>query len=191
MEEAKQGWRFAADAARITDENASSEGRMHTSGGVFVAGGSSLGTAIGKEEGAATSIPGNGGRIAQAWVNVSGGMRVFAVFFWNSEGWTLGNEALVDAVVKQARTTGHQWLIARDASMGPEECKNSFWFTNRHTFIEAPGEGDPKSRMASSPRTCDNVIATHSLQGKIKNMEVVEDFESTPHKSLSWKIQRL
>ena len=31
--EAKEGWRFAADAARITDERASSEDRTHTSGG--------------------------------------------------------------------------------------------------------------------------------------------------------------
>ena len=35
--EAKEGWRFAADAARITDENAGTEECKHTSGGVFVA----------------------------------------------------------------------------------------------------------------------------------------------------------
>ena len=35
--QAEQGWRFAADAARITDENASREDRKHTSGGVFCA----------------------------------------------------------------------------------------------------------------------------------------------------------
>ena len=35
--EAKKGWRLAADTARITDENASSEDRKHTSRGVFVA----------------------------------------------------------------------------------------------------------------------------------------------------------
>ena len=34
------------------------------------------------------SIPGNAGRIAQALVNVRGGMRVFAVYFSHSEGWT-------------------------------------------------------------------------------------------------------
>ena len=34
--EAKEGWRFAADAARITDETAGSEDRKHTSGGVFL-----------------------------------------------------------------------------------------------------------------------------------------------------------
>ena len=64
--EAKQGWRFAADSARITDEKASSEDRKHTSGRVFAAIDGNLGAVIGKEEGAVESIPGNEGRIAQA-----------------------------------------------------------------------------------------------------------------------------
>ena len=34
--EANEGWRFAADAARITDGNAGTEDRKHTSGVVFV-----------------------------------------------------------------------------------------------------------------------------------------------------------
>ena len=33
--EAKEGWRFAASAARITEEMAGDEDRKHTSGGVF------------------------------------------------------------------------------------------------------------------------------------------------------------
>ena len=35
--EAKEGWRFAADAARITDETTCIEDCKHTSGGDFVA----------------------------------------------------------------------------------------------------------------------------------------------------------
>ena len=70
--EAKKCWRFAADAARVTKENAGTEDRKHTSGGVFVAVDSNLGAVIGKEEAAVESIPGNKGRIAQAWVNVRG-----------------------------------------------------------------------------------------------------------------------
>ena len=58
--EAKEGWIFAADAARITYERAGSKDRKHTSGGVFVAVDSNLGTAI----------PGNEGRITRAWVDV-------------------------------------------------------------------------------------------------------------------------
>ena len=76
--EAKQGWSFAADRARITDETASSEDRKHTSGGVFVVVDNNLGAVIGEEEGAVTSIPGNERRIAQAWVNVRGAMRIFS-----------------------------------------------------------------------------------------------------------------
>ena len=64
--EAKEGWRFAADAARITVERASIEDRKHTSGGVCVAVDSPLGAVVGAEEGATESIPGNEGRIAQA-----------------------------------------------------------------------------------------------------------------------------
>ena len=46
----KPGLRFAADSARITNENASSEDRKHTSGGVFVAINSKLEAVIDKEE---------------------------------------------------------------------------------------------------------------------------------------------
>ena len=114
--EAKQGWRFAADAARITDENASSEDSKHSSGGVFVAVDSNLGAVIDNEEGAVTSISGNEGRIAQSWVNVSGGVWVFPVYFWHSE------------VVKQVRTTRHSWLIACDANMSPEDFEKNCGF---------------------------------------------------------------
>ena len=41
--EAKEGSRFAASAARITEDSAGDEDRMHTSGGVFVAIDSNLG----------------------------------------------------------------------------------------------------------------------------------------------------
>ena len=50
--EAKEGWRFAADAAKITDERASSEDRKLMSGGVFVAVDSNLGAVVGAGEGA-------------------------------------------------------------------------------------------------------------------------------------------
>ena len=123
--EAKAAWRFAADTARITDERASSEDRKHLSGGVLVAVDSNLGAVVGAEEGAIDSIPGHEGRIAQAWVNVRGGLRVFSVYFWHSECWAPRNEALVEAVLKQARTTRHLWLIACDANMCPEDFEQS------------------------------------------------------------------
>ena len=46
--EAKEGRRFAADAARITGERAGSEDRKHTSGGVFVAVDSNLEGSLGR-----------------------------------------------------------------------------------------------------------------------------------------------
>ena len=54
---AKEDWRFAADVARITDENAGIEDHRHTSSGVVVAVDSNVGAVFGKEEGAVESIP--------------------------------------------------------------------------------------------------------------------------------------
>ena len=58
--------------------------------------------------------------------------------FWHSESWTPRNEALMEAVAKQVRTTRHPWLTACDANMCPEDFKESLWFYSRHMFIEAP-----------------------------------------------------
>ena len=70
---------------------------------------SNMGGVVGAEEGAVESIPGNEGRIAQAWVNVRGGLRVLSVYFRLSGGWTPRNEARLEAVVKQAKVTRHPW----------------------------------------------------------------------------------
>ena len=59
--EAKQGWRLAADSARISDENAGSEDRKHTSGGVIVAIDSNLGAVSGKMEVVKQELPGTRG----------------------------------------------------------------------------------------------------------------------------------
>ena len=120
--EAKERWRFAADAARITDENANSEYHKHTSGGAFVTVDSNVGAVVGTNEGTVESIPGYEG---EALVNVRGGMRVFSVYFWHSERWTLRNEVLFLAVVKQVTATRHPWLIACDTSMCPQDCEES------------------------------------------------------------------
>ena len=73
--EAKEGVSFAADAARITDERAGNEDQKHTSGGVFVAVDSNLGEVVGEKEERSSYInPRKLRRIAQAWVNVRGGM---------------------------------------------------------------------------------------------------------------------
>ena len=103
------------------------------------------------------------------------------------------NEALMEAVVKQARTTWHSWLIACDANVCPEDFKKSLWFESRHMFIEAPGQGvstrkGPNGELVE--RTYDHVIPSHSLQGKIKDMEVVDGFESRPDKAVTFLVER-
>ena len=175
----KQGRRFAADTARIADENARGGDCKHTSGEGFVATDSDLGGVVDTEEGAVTSILGNEGRIAQAWENVRRGLRVFCVVFLALRRTDTEELALMEAVVKQVRTTRHPWLVTCDANMDPAGFRKALWFEEWCMLIEAP------EAVISS---C--VIASKSFQGKIENMEVVEDFESRLHKAVTLLVDR-
>ena len=189
--ETKEGWRFAA---RITEETTGSEDRKHTSGGVLVAIDSNLGAAVGAEEGAIESIQGNEGRIARAWVIVRGGLRIFSVYFWHSEGWTPRNEAILEAVLKRAGTMKHPWLIAYDANMNPEDSEKSLWFRKDQMHVIAPeGVSTCRSKNAKGEwveKVYDDVIACNSFKGKISKMKVIEDFESWPHKAVTFVVER-
>ena len=138
--EAKEGWRFAADAARITDERASSEDRKHTSGGVFVAVDSNLGPVVGTEEGAIVSIPGNEGSIAQAWVNVRGCLRVFRCISGTQKVGPRGMRRCLRQWCNRQKTTTHPWLAAGDANMSPEDSEKNPWFRRERMHVVAPKE---------------------------------------------------
>ena len=81
----KQGWKFAAGAARVSDEEDGSTDAGNTSCGVFVATLPQLGAVTDENEGAVCSTPGDG-RIVQAWVNIVEAWRVSAVYFCRSDG---------------------------------------------------------------------------------------------------------
>ena len=94
--------------------------------------------------------------------------RFCRVFLTSRKLGTPRNEALMEAVVKQVRTTKHPWLSACDANVCPENFKKSLWFNSIHMFIEAPGEGVSTCRSKSPngeliERTYDGVIASHSF----------------------------
>ena len=118
-------------------------------------------------------------------VNVRGCLRVFSVNFWHSEGWTPKDEALLEAVVKQAKVTKHPWLVAGDANMCPEDFEKSLWFQREQMYVVAPKEASTcRSRGAKGEwigRTCGHVVPSGGLKGKLSQTEVVEDFESRTH----------
>ena len=158
---------------------------------------SDLGVVSDKAEGAATrSLPKNEGRITQAWVNVSGIVFFFLpVYLWHPEGWTPRNEALMEAVVKQARTTRHRWLVACDANMDPDDFKESLWCKEKNKFNEGPVAGIPRADLQALKgelieRTYDYAIASRSLQGEIKSMEVVVRYRSRPYKAVTFLVER-
>ena len=97
-------------------------------------------------------------------------MRIFAVCFWHSEGWTSRNEALLEAVLKRTRTTKYPWLIACDANMRPEDFEKSLWFGKHQMHVIAPeGLSTCRSNNANGERVekvYDYVIACSSLKGQ-------------------------
>ena len=161
---------------------------------VFVAVDSNLGAVVGAQEGATDSISGNEGRIAQAWVNVRGGVRVFSVHFWHSDGWTTRNEALLEAVVKQAQTTRHPWLVPGDAQYACGRRREEPVVSKESDACSGSGRSvhmQVKSAQGEwIERTKDYVIACLSLRGQISQINDVEDFESRPHKAVSFVVER-
>ena len=131
---------------------------------------SNLGAVVGEKEGAVMSIPGNEGRIVQVWVKVRGGMRMFAAYFWHTNRWSPRNEAILEAVLKRARTTKHPWLKACGANMSPEDVVKSLWFRKDQMHVVAP-EGVSTCRSTNAKgvwveNVYDYATACNSLQGK-------------------------
>ena len=133
---------------------------------------------MGAEEGVIESIPGNEG----------------SLYFWHSEGWTPRNEVLLEAVLKQTSTTSHPWLTACDASMCPGDFEKRLWFQREMMHVVVPkGASTCRSKGPKDvwfERTYDYVVARGSLKGRISQMETVEDFESRPHKAVSFVVRR-
>ena len=101
----------------------------------------------------------------------------------------------METLVKQARTARHSQFVACGANMKPEKFKTSFGFKDRCMLIEAPGREIPSCRSKcpngkTIERTYDYVFASQSLQGKLENMEVAEDFESRRHKTVTFLVER-
>ena len=121
-------------------------------------------------------------------------MRIFAAYFWHTEQWTPRNEGILEAVLKRARARKHQWLVACDANMSPVDFEKGLWCRKDQMHVVAP-EGASTCRSTSAKgewveKVYDYVIACNSLKGKISQMKVVEDFESRPHKPVSFVVER-
>ena len=135
--EAKEGWWFAASAARPTEETTGDEDHKHTAGGVLVAIDRNLGAVVGAEEGAIESIPGNEESPRHGCM----GCASSRLYFWHSEGWTPRNEAITEAVLKGARTTKHPWLMACDTNMSPEDFEKTPLVSKRANVRDGSSRG--------------------------------------------------
>ena len=119
---------------------------------------------------------------------------MFAACFWHTEGWSPRNEAILEAVLKSARTTKHPWLTACDANVTPKDFEKSFWFRKDQMHVIAPeGVSTCRSKKCKGEwveKVYDYVIACNSQKGKISKKKVIEDFESRPHKAVTFVVER-
>ena len=82
------------------------------------------------------------------------------------------------AVVKQARTTRHLWLVACDATMDPEDFNRRLWFRRSVClFFEQPEARVTACRSTGSnrsflERTYHYDSVSKSLQGNIENIDM-------------------
>ena len=107
------------------------------------------------------------------------------------EGWTPRNEALLEAV---ARITKNPWLATCAANMSPLDFERSLWFQKtrcmwwpQRKLLRA---GQQVQNGEWVQKVYDYVIACNSLKRNILQMKVVEDFESRPHKAVSFVVER-
>ena len=94
-------------------------------------------------------------------MNVRGGLR-FSVYFWHSEGWAPRNQALLEAVLKQAKTTRHPWLVACDAKMCLGDVEHSLWFQRDRMHVAAPNE----CRLKAPKGECDADVRPEDFEKK-------------------------
>ena len=104
------------------------------------------------------------------------------------------NEALLEGILRRTRTTKHPWLIACDANMSPEDFEKSLWFRKDQMHVIAPeGVSTCRSKSAEGEceeRVCDYVKACRSQTWKFSDVKVIEDFESRPHKAVTFVVKR-
>ena len=72
--------------------------------------------------------------------------------------------------------------------------EKSLWFRKNHKHVVAPEKASTcRSQSAKGEwveKVYDCVIACYSLEGQFWQMRVVEDFESRPHKGVSYVVER-
>ena len=71
------------------------------------------------------------------------------VCFRHLEAWTQRIDVLMEAVVKQARTTSHFCLVACDVNVDPVNSQKGLWFKEECMIVEAQ---EVASRVAPQAR---------------------------------------
>ena len=116
-----EGWKVALAEAVSTQVPGEKEDAKHTSvgAGVAVRGDRGIAFLPGETEWE-LSPPGQGGRIAAAWVDSCGGFILVSIYLRTGEGLSAGNIGLLQKLKEVLTKHGRLWVCAGDFNMEPD-----------------------------------------------------------------------
>ena len=121
------------------------------------------------------------GRIAKMWFNCQGGLYVFAVYFWHTEGETPRNQASMEAVLISVVSTDvmafaelrqGEWVKLADAYVVPTQRRDLHVWSN-------------DSSRSASWKDVELCGDQHVFYRQGRQVQVTEDCGSNPHEPIS------
>ena len=105
------------------------------------------------------------------------------------------NEALMEAVVKQVKTTRHPWLTACHAKMCPEDFKKSFDFKTDTCFLRRQEKSlqlaDPEARIACLLRELTIMLSpVIAFMERSRIWTRWKGSNQDPHKTVTFLVER-
>ena len=158
------GWQAKFNAAITTEK-----------GGVSAGVGILAKKHVGMRHGTLMAAPRFRSRIMHSWLGLGrkGGVHVFSVYLWTSEGMSQRNRELLDELQRLTRLVKGPWIVGGDMNMVPEKMVK--WATDNHATIFAPGT--PTCNCS----TIDYFIVHRSLADSVVGTQVISDLGGRPH----------
>ena len=85
-------------------------------------------------------------------------------------------------------------MVVCDANRDPAESAKGDWVRESEAVIEAPMQGSATYCTGSAGeievrKTLDYIVVNESLKGKVKSVDVVDEYFTSPHKALRCAVE--
>ncbi len=133
------------------------------------------------------SPPNSPGRIVGAWIQAGprGGLAVFSLYLWTSEGMTRRNVALVETALAAASACGCAWLLGADWNATPRELREAVgtMLDRAGAVIRAPSEATCYP-PTGHPKVLDYFVVDSRMADAVSEAQVAEEIAGSPHRAV-------